>query len=43
MKYEIQGEPMPVVICQLDSGESLLSEACAMTGTAEPGYLPAAA
>ena len=30
MKYEIQGEPMPVVICQLDSGKSLLSEAGAI-------------
>lgn len=31
MKYEIKGEPMPVVICQLDSGESILSEAGAMS------------
>ncbi len=30
MKYEIKGEPMPVVICQLDSGESILSESGAM-------------
>ena len=26
MKYEIQGEPMPVVICDLDSGESMRTE-----------------
>ena len=31
MKYEIRGETMPVVICQLDSGESILSEAGAMS------------
>ncbi len=31
MKYEIKGEPMPVVICQLDSGESILSESGAMS------------
>ena len=31
MKYEIKGEPMPVVICQLDSGESVLSESGAMS------------
>jgi len=31
MKYEIKGEPMPVVICELDSGESLLSESGAMS------------
>ena len=31
MKYEIRGEPMPVVICQLESGESVLSEAGAMS------------
>ena len=26
MKYEIQGEPMPVVICQLDDGETMITE-----------------
>ena len=31
MQYEIKGEPMPVVICQLDSGESILSESGAMS------------
>ena len=31
MKYEIKGEPMPVVICQLDSGEAIMSESGAMS------------
>lgn len=31
MKYEIQGEPMPVVICQLQDGESMISESGAMS------------
>ena len=31
MKYEIQGEPMPVVICQLTSGESLNCQSGAMS------------
>ena len=26
MKYNIQGEPMPVVICELDAGESMITE-----------------
>lgn len=26
MKYEIQGEPMPVVVCQLEGGESMITE-----------------
>ncbi len=26
MKYEIQGEPMPVVICHLDAGETMITE-----------------
>ena len=26
MKYEIRGEPMPVVICQLESGEAMITE-----------------
>ena len=31
MRYQIQGEPMPVVICQLANGESMMSEAGAMS------------
>ena len=31
MQYQIQGEPMPVVICQLANGESMISEAGAMS------------
>ena len=31
MKYEIKGEPMPVVICNLQDGETLNCEAGAMT------------
>ena len=30
MKHQIQGEPMPVVICELQSGETMISEAGAM-------------
>ena len=30
MRYEIKGEPMPVVICHLDSGETVTCEAGAM-------------
>ena len=26
MQYQITGEPMPVVICQLASGESMITE-----------------
>ncbi|MBR4703136.1 MAG: TIGR00266 family protein [Oscillospiraceae bacterium] len=26
MKYDIQGEPMPVVICHLDAGETMITE-----------------
>ncbi len=26
MRYNIQGEPMPVVICQLEAGESMITE-----------------
>ena len=26
MKYEIKGEPMPVVICQLEAGEAMITE-----------------
>ncbi len=31
MKYEIKGEPMPVVVCQLQSGEAMSCEAGAMS------------
>ncbi|MBQ7492110.1 MAG: TIGR00266 family protein [Clostridia bacterium] len=31
MQYEIKGEPMPVVICQLQNGESMISESGAMS------------
>ena len=31
MKYEIKGEPMPVVICELANGESMISESGAMS------------
>ena len=31
MKYQIKGEPMPVVICQLESGESVTCESGAMS------------
>lgn len=31
MKYEIKGEPMPVVICQLSSGETMITESGAMS------------
>ncbi len=31
MKYEIIGEPLPVVICHLDSGETLVSEKGSMS------------
>ena len=31
MKYEITGEPMPVVVCQLQSGESLNCQAGSMS------------
>ena len=30
MKYRIQGEPMPVVICELDAGESMITESGSM-------------
>ena len=30
MKYQIQGEPMPVVVCELNAGETLISESGAM-------------
>ena len=31
MKYEIMGEPMPVVICELDKGETVICESGAMS------------
>lgn len=31
MKYQIKGEPMPVVICELDSGETVICESGAMS------------
>jgi len=31
MRYKINGEPMPVVICELDSGETMISESGAMS------------
>ena len=31
MRYEIKGEPMPVVICELESGETIISESGAMS------------
>ena len=31
MKYEILGETLPVVVCELEEGESLYSEAGAMS------------
>lgn len=31
MKHEIKGEPMPVVICQLENGETMISESGAMS------------
>ena len=31
MRYEIKGEPMPVVICELEDGESMISESGAMS------------
>ena len=31
MKYKIKGEPMPVVICEMEDGETLISESGAMS------------
>ena len=31
MRYQITGEPMPVVICTLDAGETMISESGAMS------------
>ena len=30
MKYEVKGEPMPVVICTLDAGEKMITESGSM-------------
>ena len=32
MQYQIKGDSLPVAICQLSPGESLISEAGAMDG-----------
>ncbi len=31
LKYEIKGDPLPVVVCNLESGESMISESGAMS------------
>ena len=31
MKYSIEGEPLPVVICNLDAGETMITESGAMS------------
>lgn len=31
MRYQIQGEPMPVVVCELDNGETMISESGSMS------------
>ncbi len=31
MQYEIEGEPLPVVICKLDAGETMITESGAMS------------
>ena len=31
MQYEIKGEPMPVVICQMEDGETMITESGAMS------------
>ncbi|MBP3296898.1 MAG: AIM24 family protein, partial [Lachnospiraceae bacterium] len=31
MKYSIEGEPLPVVICTLDAGETMITESGAMS------------
>ena len=35
MKYEIKGEPMPVVICQLEGGEAMVTERGSMVWMSE--------
>ncbi len=32
MNYTIKGEPMPVVICELENGETMITEAGAIAG-----------
>ena len=31
MRYEIKGEPLPAVVCNLESGETMISESGAMS------------
>lgn len=31
MRYQIQGETLPVVICELEAGERMITEGCAMS------------
>ena len=31
MKYEIKGTPLPVVICEIEPGESLITEGGSMS------------
>ncbi|MBQ1301954.1 MAG: TIGR00266 family protein [Firmicutes bacterium] len=31
MRYEIKGEPLPVVVCELEAGETMITEAGAMS------------
>ena len=31
MKYSIEGEPLPVVICELEAGETMITESGAMS------------
>ena len=31
MKYEIKGEPLPVVICELENGEQMITERGSMS------------
>lgn len=31
MRYSIEGEPMPVVICELEAGEKMITEKGAMS------------
>lgn len=39
MRYEIKGEPMPVVICQLANGECMISESGAMSWMSPNMYM----
>ena len=31
MQYQIEGEPLPVVICTLEAGETMITESGAMS------------